>query len=161
MSSHTLSAQPAVAGSMVSIYWGLAMCGRFIGAWGLRRVRPGFALTGCAIGAIVLALTSSVSTGWIAAGTILAVGLCNSIMFPTIFTLAIEGLGEHAARASGLLSMAIVGGAVVPVITGFIADRTALNVALFVPAICYAWIALYGVLAATGAVDRRGVAAPA
>jgi FHS family L-fucose permease-like MFS transporter len=154
MNAHTLSAPAATAGSMVSIYWGLAMVGRFIGAGVLRKARPGFVLTACAIGAIILALTSSVTTGMVAAATILAVGLCNSIMFPTIFTLAIEGLGERAARASGLLSMAIVGGAVVPLIYGTVADHTALSVALIVPAVCYAWIAIYGLLTGAGAVDR-------
>jgi len=154
MSAHTLAAPAAIAGGMVSFYWGGAMIGRFIGSAVLRALKPGFVLTGCALGAIVLALTSSVTTGWTAAATILAVGLCNSIMFPTIFTLAIEGLGERAARASGLLSMAIVGGAVVPLIYGVVADKAGLNVALLVPAACYAWIAVYGLLTGTGAVDR-------
>ncbi len=154
MSAHTISATAKTAGSMVSIYWGLAMVGRFIGAGLLRRFRPGFALTACAFGAIALVTASSLATGVLAAAAILTVGLCNAIMFPTIFTLAIEGLGERTARASGLLSMAIVGGAVIPLITGAIADRTALSLALLVPAACYAWIALYGVLTAAGIVDR-------
>ena len=156
MSAHTISAKVETAGLMVSIYWGLAMVGRFIGAWALRRVRPGFALAACAVGAIALAGTSALSSGALAAAAILAVGLCNSIMFPTIFALAVEGLGERTARASGLLSMAIVGGALIPLLAGHVADLTALNVALIVPAACYAWIAVYGVAAATGMVDRWG-----
>ncbi len=159
MSGHTISAAPKTALALVGIYWGLAMVGRFIGAWALGVVRPALALLVCATGAIALVVISALAAGMPAAVAILMVGLCNSIMFPTIFTLAIEGLGERAAQASGLLSMAIVGGAVTPLVFGLVADRTALNVALVVPALCYAWIALYGVLTATGVVDRRSASA--
>jgi FHS family L-fucose permease-like MFS transporter len=155
MSAHTLSAPAQTAGSMVSIYWGLAMVGRFIGAGVLGRLRPGYVLAACATGAIALVGVSSASTGMTAAAALLAVGLWNSIMFPTIFALAIEGLGERSARGSGLLSMAIVGGAIVPMITGRVADSTALNIALAVPAVCYAWILIYGLLTGSGAVDRQ------
>ena len=154
MSGHTISALPAVAGGMVSIYWGLAMAGRFAGSGVLRLVKPGRVLSVCAAGAAALAVASAFGSGWLAAATILAVGLCNSIMFPTIFTLAIEGLGERAAQASGLICMAIVGGAVVPMITGLIADRAGLNLGLLVPAICYVWIGAYGWLAASGRLER-------
>ena len=105
-------------------------------------------------GAAILAVASALGSGWLAAATILAVGLCNSIMFPTIFTLAIEGLGERAAKASGMICVAIVGGAVVPMITGLIADRAGLNYGLLVPAVCYVWICVYGWLAASGRLDR-------
>ena len=154
MSPHTISAIPTAAGAMVSIYWGLAMAGRFAGAGVLRWVKPGRVLSVCAAGAATLAVASALGSGWLAAATILAVGLCNSIMFPTIFTLAIEGLGERAAQASGLICVAIVGGAVVPMITGLIADRAGLNVGLLVPAVCYVWIGAYGWLAASGRLER-------
>ena len=154
MSAHTLSVAPVVAGHMVSIYWGLAMAGRFAGAGILRLVKPGRVLSACAAGAAILAVASALGSGWLAAATILAVGLCNSIMFPTIFTLAIEGLGERAAKASGMICVAIVGGAVVPMITGLIADRAGLNYGLLVPAVCYVWICVYGWLAASGRLDR-------
>ena len=155
MSPHTISALPTVAGTMVAIYWGLAMVGRFAGAGILRLVKPGRVLSVCAAGAVGLAVASALGSGWLAAATILAVGLCNSIMFPTIFTLAIEGLGERAAQASGLICVAIVGGAVVPMITGLIADRAGLNVGLLVPAVCYVWIGAYGWLAASGRLERQ------
>jgi FHS family L-fucose permease-like MFS transporter len=158
MSAHTLAATAKTAGALVSIYWGLAMIGRFVGAGVLRRARPGIVLAVCASGAILLTSTSSLGTGWLAAGAILAVGLCNSIMFPTIFALAIEGLGQRAARASGMLSMAIVGGAIVPLITGIIADRTSLSTALLVPAACYAWILVYGVLTGSYALGKVAAA---
>jgi FHS family L-fucose permease-like MFS transporter len=136
------------AGSIVSFYWGGAMIGRFIGAFALRIVKPGNALAACAVGACGLTALSSFSTGEFAAWTLIAVGLCNSIMFPTIFSLATEQLGEQTPHGSGLLCMAIVGGAVVPLITGAVADRTTLATALLVPAACYIGIVVYGVLAA-------------
>jgi FHS family L-fucose permease-like MFS transporter len=86
---------------------------------------------------------------------VIAIGLVNSVMFPTIFTLAIEELGEDTAQASGLLCLAIVGGAVVPVITGFTADHLGLGTALFVPVACYLWIALYGLLTRAGRIDPQ------
>ncbi|HTW33597.1 MAG TPA: sugar MFS transporter [Rhizomicrobium sp.] len=125
-------------------YWGGAMVGRFIGSVALRVVSAGRALTVCAIVACLLAATSAVSAGMVAAVTLLAVGLFNSIQFPTIFTLAIEGEAADTPEASALLCMSIVGGAVIPVITGAVADRIGLSLALFVPAFCYVWIAVYG-----------------
>jgi FHS family L-fucose permease-like MFS transporter len=138
------------AGTLVSFYWGGAMVGRFIGSFALRLVKPGNALAVCAVGAMLLALTSAMSTGPFAAYTLIAVGLCNSIMFPTIFSLATEQLGDETPHASGLLCMAIVGGAIIPLIVGRIADATTLAAALFVPAACYIGIAIYGVAAARG-----------
>jgi FHS family L-fucose permease-like MFS transporter len=75
---------------------------------------------------------------------ILSVGLFNSIMFPTIFTLAIAGLGKHTGQGSGILCMAIVGGALIPLFQGFLADRIGIQMAFFIPVICYAYIAFYG-----------------
>ena len=100
--------------------------------------------------AAVLALVSAQTLGTTAAISVLAIGLANSIMFPTIFTLALEGLGEQTANGSALLCMAIVGGAVVPLIYGATADAIGLGHALVVPACCYIVIALYGLLAANG-----------
>jgi FHS family L-fucose permease-like MFS transporter len=138
------------AGTLVSYYWGGAMVGRFIGAYVLRLVKPGYALSACAIGAALLAVLSSLSTGPFAAWTLIAVGLCNSIMFPTIFSLATERLGEQTPNGSGLLCMAIVGGAIIPLITAGIADRAGLATSLLVPAVCYIGIVVYGILAARG-----------
>ena len=138
------------AGALVSLYWGGAMVGRFIGSWVLARARPGFVLACCAVCACLLALLSSLSHGEFAAITLIAVGFFNSIMFPTIFTLASDDLGEETPNASALLCMAIVGGAIVPEITGALADAESLAVALAVPAVCYVWIFIYGVLTARG-----------
>ena len=144
----TLSAQAQTAGTLVSVYWGLAMVGRFIGAGVMRKANPALVLTLCACGAFAMATTSSASQGTLAAATILSVGLFNSIMFPTIFALAVEGLGARTPQASGIICLAIVGGAIVPLITGAVADHAGLHLALLVPAICYIWIGFYGLYTA-------------
>jgi len=150
-----------VAGAMVSIYWGLAMVGRFIGSAVLAKVSPGMVLCFNAVVAMVLALISANASGITAAATVLAVGLANSIMFPTIFTLALEDLGDETPNGSALLCMAIVGGAIVPVIYGATADRIGLGHALIVPACCYLMIAAYGILAARGLGAARDGSPPA
>jgi MFS transporter, FHS family, L-fucose permease len=141
----TFAAAPQTAGFLVSVYWGSAMIGRFIGAGVLRRVAAGTVLVVCAICAALLAAISGMSTGIVAGVTLLAVGLFNSIMFPTIFALAVEGLGERVGQASGLLCLSIVGGAIIPVLGGWVADQVGLALALFVPVACYIWIGIYGV----------------
>jgi FHS family L-fucose permease-like MFS transporter len=161
MLSSTLGLPAPTAGSLVSVYWGLAMVGRFIGAWVLNKAPPGAVLAACAIGAAVLAAISALSFGMPAAVTLLGVGLFNAVMFPTIFSLAIEGQGDQASEASGFLCLAIVGGAVVPWLTGLAADRFGLAHAFFVPVICYLWILTYGVLAHTGRIPPRPQRAPA
>ncbi|HWY14074.1 MAG TPA: sugar MFS transporter [Rhizomicrobium sp.] len=150
MQPSVLGLPAARAGQHVSFYWGGAMVGRFIGAFVLRRARPGYALAACAVVAGLLATASSLSTGVVAAYALIAVGLFNSIMFPTIFALASEGLGEETPNGSAMLCMAIVGGAIVPLATGAVADARGLAIALFVPVLCYVWVAIYGVLVARG-----------
>jgi MFS transporter, FHS family, L-fucose permease len=115
-------------------------------------------LAACACGAALLAGISGVSVGMVAAVAVLAVGLCNSIMFPTIFALAIENLGDETPQGSGILCLAIVGGAVVPVITGLTADAFGLATSLFVPVLCYLWIAAYGMLTRSTILDHKPVA---
>lgn len=135
------------AGKHVPLYWGGALIGRFIGAWLLRMVSPGKMLAAAATIAILLLALSANSTGAIAGWALLAIGLFNSIMFPTIFSLASEGLGRRAAEGSGLICMAIVGGAIIPPLTGHVADLTNLHFALLIPALCYAVILSYGLYA--------------
>ena len=139
------------AARYVTFYWGGAMVGRFIGAALLKRLPAGRLLAGFATGAATLALIASVSSGATAMWSVIAVGLCNSIMFPTIFALAIEGLGPLTGEGSSLLVMSIVGGAVVPVAVGAIADGWGLQLSLLLPAICYLYIVYYG-----AAGTRRG-----
>ena len=134
-----------IVGWMVSLYWGGAMVGRFIGSALLRMVSPGLILTAVAIGAITLIAISTNSSGTLAAYSLLAIGLMNSIMFPTIFSLACERLGSRAADGSGIINVAIFGGAVVPLATGALADLTgSLALSLILPASCYAIIAVFG-----------------
>lgn len=158
MQPKALSAEAAAAGRLVAFYWGGAMVGRLIGSGVMLKAPAGRVLSICALGAATLAAISAASTGWAAAGTIIAIGLCNSIMFPTIFTLAIEGLGSDTPQGSGLICMAIVGGAVVPLITGTLADHIGLSLALLAPIACYLWIAAYGWLTGSGRLDRAASA---
>jgi len=132
------------AGKYVSFYWGGAMVGRFIGAAAMRQIRPGKVLTFNAVTAALLVLMTMLGSGQVAMWTILAVGLFNSIMFPTIFSLAVSGLGKHTGQGSGILCAAIVGGAVLPVVQGLFADRIGIQQAFFIPALCYCYIAYYG-----------------
>ena len=132
------------AGSYIPWYWGGALVGRFIGSAVLTRTSPGKVLASNALGAIVLCCASANTSGETAAWSLLAIGLMNSIMFPTIFSLACEGLGSRAADGSGIINIAIFGGAVVPLLTGAIADAATLTLALTLPAACYAVIAAFG-----------------
>jgi len=132
------------AGKLLIVYWGGALVGRFAGAYALRIVAPAKVLMGVAGGAIALIVISANSTGTVSGWALLAIGLMNAIMFPTIFSLASEGLGDRAAEGSGIICMAIVGGAIVPLIAGRTADASTLRFALIVPGACYALIALFG-----------------
>jgi MFS transporter, FHS family, L-fucose permease len=132
------------ASSLIAFYWGGAMAGRFIGAAVLRQFSPGKILAGVACGAAALALISASSSGSFAGWALIAVGLMNAIMFPTIFSLGVEGLGDKTPQGSGLLCMGIVGGALIPLAVGALADATSLATSLVIPALCYMLIALYG-----------------
>ncbi|WP_121119865.1 sugar MFS transporter [Croceibacterium ferulae] len=148
MQDRVLDAPESAVGWMVSLYWAGAMVGRFLGSAVLRVVSPGLVLACAAAGAIVLLGISTNSDGTLAAYSILAVGLANAIMFPTIFSLASENLGSRAADGSGLINVAIFGGAVIPLATGMLADLSgSLAVALILPALCYAAIAGFGIFA--------------
>ena len=153
MEERTLGATAASAGRLVAFYWGGAMVGRAIGSGIMLRVSAGRVLMACALGAAALVMISIGGSGMLAAGAIIAVGLCNSVMFPTIFSLAIQNLGEDTPQGSGLLCMAIVGGAIIPVVTGALADHLGLALALAAPAVCYLFIAGYGLLAASNRLD--------
>jgi FHS family L-fucose permease-like MFS transporter len=145
------------AGALVAFYWGGAMIGRFVGAFVLRRVSPGLLLAAMCCGAVALAALSASSSGPLSGYAILAIGLMNSIMFPTIFSLGVEGLGPRTPQASGLLCMAIMGGAIVPLLAGAVADAVSLSAALTVPVLCYLLIAAYGWSARRPAVVADGV----
>ena len=147
MQAEVLNIPEQEAGKLISLYWGGALVGRFIGSGLLRVVSPGLLLATVATGAITLIAISANSTGEVAGYSLLAVGLMNSIMFPTIFSLACEKLGPRAADGSGIINVAIAGGAVIPTIYGALADATSLATALALPALCYAIIAGFGIFA--------------
>lgn len=131
------------ASKMVSYYWGAAMVGRFIGAALMRVIKPTYLLAINAIMVIVLITLTINTNGQVAMWAVISVGLFNSIMFPTIFTLAIKGLGPLTGRGSGLLCQAIVGGAIIPMLQGIAADTTSVQMSFIVPAFAYVYIAWY------------------
>lgn len=136
---------PATAAKFVSYYWGLAMIGRFIGFAVMRYVSPGKTLAFNATCSIALILTAILVDGHIAMWAILGVGLFNSIMFPTIFSMALHKLGSYTGQGSGILCMAIVGGAIVPFIQGFFADQIGIQLSFYVPLVCYGFILYFGI----------------
>lgn len=145
MQDHVMALPEQSAGKLIAYYWGGAMVGRFIGSAVLRLVSPGKVLAAVATGAILLLAFSTHTSGAAAGYSLLAIGLMNAIMFPTIFTLACEKLGPRAADGSGIINVAIFGGAVIPLLTGMIADATgSLALAFILPALCYAVIAGFG-----------------
>jgi FHS family L-fucose permease-like MFS transporter len=153
--------QPKIAGlgaqqaaKYVSLYWGGAMVGRFAGSAILRVVRTGTLLGLSALAACALVLTSVGTSGQAAMWSIILVGLMNSTMFPSIFTLGIDGLGKLTGQGSGILIAAIVGGAIIPIAEGALADRIGLQIAFLLPAVCYLYIVFYGF------VGSRRVTAP-
>ncbi len=133
----------ASAAKYVSLYWGGAMIGRFAGSWLLTKVRTSLLLGLFALVATVLVGISMASFGGVAMWSIILVGLFNSIMFPSIFTIGLEGLGALTSKGSSLIVCAIVGGAIVPELEGVIADRIGLHHAFFIPVLCYIYIAIF------------------
>ena len=132
------------AAHYVAYYWGGAMVGRFIGFGVMRYVSPGKALAVNAAAAIVLILTAIFGHGAVAMWSLIAVGLFNSIMFPTIFSMALNKLGKLTGQGSGILCMAIVGGAIVPFAQGWMADNSGLQISFLIPAACYIFILYFG-----------------
>ncbi|WP_353217577.1 sugar MFS transporter [Sandarakinorhabdus sp.] len=145
MQDSVLGLSDQSAGQLIGLYWGGAMAGRFVGSAVLRLVSPGLALASVACGAIALIAVSANSSGELAGYSLLAIGLMNAIMFPTIFSLACEKLGASAADGSGIINVAICGGAFIPLLTGIVADASgSLALSLTLPALCYAVIAAFG-----------------
>ncbi|AOR27352.1 glucose/galactose transporter [Formosa sp. Hel1_33_131] len=136
----------SLLGIFIIFYWGGAMIGRFIGAYLTKIMDAGKVLSMFASLAILMILISINTQGLISMWSILAVGLFNSIMFPTIFTLTLEGLGELKAQASGLLCMAIVGGAIIPFAFGSLIDGFGFKKAFILTLICYGYVMYYGKL---------------
>ena len=147
------------AARYVSMYWGGAMVGRFIGSWLLTKVRTSIVLGTAALVACGLVATSMVTHGHTAMWAILAVGLFNSVMFPSIFTVGLSGLGPLTSKGSSLMVAAIVGGALIPLAEGHLADKIGVQHAFVIPAVCYVYIALFGYLGGRRAEREVGLAA--
>ena len=142
--AHIAGLEEHDAAKLIAYYWGGAMVGRFIGSIALQKIAPSKAIAFNAVAAIVLLLVTIFTDGNVALYSVLAIGLFNSILFPTIFSVAIEGLGSLTSKGSGWLCLAIVGGALVPLLQGVIADTVNIQQSFFVPLICYVFIAWYG-----------------
>ncbi len=147
------------AAKYVSLYWGGAMVGRFIGSWLLTKVRTSTVLGTAAVVACGLVTTSILTHGHTAMWAILAVGLFNSVMFPSIFTVGLSGLGPLTSKGSSLMVAAIVGGALIPLAEGHLADAVGVQHAFVIPAVCYIYIALFGYLGGRRAEREVGIAA--
>jgi FHS family L-fucose permease-like MFS transporter len=132
------------ANDFLTYYWGGAMVGRFLGTLTLRKFQARKVLAFHAIVCIALLAITMASSGFVGRWSILAIGLFNSIMFPTIFTLAIAKLGRFTEQGSGVLCMAIVGGAVIPPLTGRLAIGVGIHYCWVIAILCYIYIAWYG-----------------
>lgn len=143
--SDSLNIAEEQANTFVAFYWGSMLVGRLIGAVVLKSLKPSSVLTFCASAAIVLIVLSVNTSGYIAVWSMIAIGLCNSIMFAIIFSLSVEGLGKYTTQASGILSTAIVGGAIVSYSQGLLIDHYTWAIAFMLPLICYLYILFYGI----------------
>ena len=129
----------------VSAYWLGAMVGRFIGSALLQKMNPGKLLAASALGALALVSITMLTSGGVAMVAVLSVGLFNSVMFPIIFALGVEGLGNLTSKGSSILVASIVGGAIIPVVQGKIADHIGVHHAFILPLLCYAYITFFAV----------------
>jgi FHS family L-fucose permease-like MFS transporter len=142
--SHIAGMEESQAAGYIAYYWGGAMVGRFIGAALMQRVSASKLLAFNSMASIVLIAIAITTSGSLAMWSILLVGFFNSIMFPTIFSLALAGLGPQTSKGSGILCLAIVGGAFVPLMQGILADNIGLQLSFILPLTCYIYIAYYG-----------------
>lgn len=136
--------EEAEASRYIGFYFGGAMVGRFIGAAVMQKIAAGKVLAFNAFSAVILLLIAMTTSGAVAMWAVLLIGLANSIMFPTIFTLAIAGLKQHTSQGSGVLCLAIVGGAILPLLQGLLADQAGIQWSFIIPVFCFVFIAYYG-----------------
>jgi FHS family L-fucose permease-like MFS transporter len=132
------------AQKLVVFYWFGALIGRLLGSWLLSKIKAGKLLGIFGMAAAALVVVAIFSAGYIPVGCLILVGFFNSVMFPNIFTLGIVGLGPMTSKGSGLIMTAVFGGAVIPVIIGYLVDNTSYQIALILPVLCYLYIAYYG-----------------
>lgn len=154
MESHIGNMTEAQAASYLAYYWGGAMVGRFAGALIMQKISGAKVLFVHAIVAMILIAIAVSSSGSVAMWSLILVGLCNSVMFPTIFSLAVGNLGHKTASGSGLLCLAIVGGAIIPLFQGMLADQVGIQLSLILPILCYGYIAYYGKYLASATSEK-------
>lgn len=142
--SDTLTIGVEDANAYVSYYWGGMLVGRLLGSYLLQKIKPSTVLTFCSLAAVGLIALSVVSSGALAVWSMIGVGLFNSVMFAIIFSLSVEGLGTYTTKASGILSTAIAGGAIVSFSQGYLKDHSTWAVAFMLPVICYLYIVFFG-----------------
>ena len=142
--SDTMSVGVENANTYVSYYWGGMLVGRLLGSYLLQTVKPSIVLTFCAFAAILLISISVISSGSVAVWSMIGVGLFNSVMFAIIFSLSVEGLGKYTTKASGILSTAIVGGAIISFSQGYLKDHSTWAVAFMIPVVCYMYLVFFG-----------------
>ncbi len=147
--SNIASLEESEAAKYLTYYWGGAMVGRFIGAAVMQKLSASKVLSFNAFAAVLLLTITIVASGSVAMWAIILVGLCNSIMFPTIFSLALTSLGKHTSQGAGILCLAIVGGAIVPLVQGVLADIVGVQLSFIIPVVCYSYIVYYGIKGAT------------
>jgi FHS family L-fucose permease-like MFS transporter len=145
----------SVANNYVAFYWGGMLVGRLIGSFLLKRIRAAAMLSVLSITSVLLIIISLLSSGYMAAWTMISIGLCNSVMFAIIFSLSVKGLGKFTTSASGLLSTAIGGGAVVSFLQGVLKDNFSWQVAFILPVICYLYLLFYGVNGYKGSLEVK------
>jgi FHS family L-fucose permease-like MFS transporter len=152
-----------VAARYVSYYWGGTMVGRFIGFFALRRIRAQRALAFVSLTASLLVITTIVTSGHIAMWAIVSCGLFNSVMWPCIFPLSVQGLGRFTSQGSGILVTMVVGGAVIPEIQGFLADSLGYQRSFMIVLLCYVYILFFALRGYRNlnAVDPTNVLNPA
>lgn len=143
--SDSLGISVTAANKYVAFYWGSMLVGRLIGAYVLQVLKPNFVLAFCGMMAVLLIIVSLNNTGSAAVWSMIGVGLFNSIMFATIFSLSVSGLKSFTTQASGLLSTAIAGGAIVSFAQGLLIDNYSWSIAFILPVICYLYIVFFGI----------------
>lgn len=146
MHAFGLSDRVGIASALVSLYWFGALVGRLLGSWMLTKVKAGGLLGTFGILATLMLLVSMLSSGQVAIWSLVLCGFFNSIMFPNIFALGIAGLGPMTSKGSGLIMTAVVGGAIIPLLLGVLADHFGIQHAFLLPICCYLFIAFYGMV---------------
>ncbi len=143
--SETMALSIEDANAYVTYYWGGMLVGRLLGSYLLQRLKPSVILTFCAAVAVCLIVGSVLTKGPVAVWLMIAVGLFNSVMFAIIFALSVEGLGKYTTKASGILSTAIAGGAIVSFSQGYLKDHSTWAIAFMLPVLCYIYIVFFGI----------------